>query len=269
MGKFNDLTGMRFGRLTVQKRVETPGRHGARWLCRCDCGGVNIVNTNRLKTGYTKSCGCLSRELSVNNAVDMIGKKVGRWLVIERSGSTPLGLCDCGVEKVVRGSTLRNGESNSCGCLQLDAVTKHGATSNADILPEYSVWVSMKGRCNNKLNNVYRYYGARGIKVCDRWRDSFNNFIEDMGRCPHGMSIDRINNDGDYSVENSRWATHKQQAQNSRKAREWVVHNIPFKTAIDAAKHFSVSENTIRAWCGLRLERPTMAKSECYSYLRY
>ena len=91
-------------------------------------------------------------------------------------------------------------------------MTKHGQTGSNT----YLSWRAMKKRCGNQNNPSYKYYGGRGIKVCDRWLNSFKNFYEDMGKKPSGKSLDRINNDGNYEPRNCRWATYKEQGRNRK-----------------------------------------------------
>ena len=130
--------------------------------------------------------------------------------------------CDCGVETVVQKGNLQQGTTRSCGCLRVSAVraanTKHGhsRTRAKGPSPEYSTWGSMLARCYNKKHTAFKNYGGRGITVCSRWRKSFINFLEDMGTRPKKQSIDRINNDGNYTLLNCRWATAKQQRANVR-----------------------------------------------------
>ena len=122
----------------------------------------------------------------------------------------------CGDEKVIKGSKIKSGEIQSCGCLNYKS--KHGHASRSfknRSTPTYNVWLSMRGRCLNNKNKHYSSYGGRGITICKRW-GKFENFLEDMGERPKGRSLDRVNNDGNYTPSNCRWATPKQQTVNRR-----------------------------------------------------
>ena len=87
---------------------------------------------------------------------------------------------------------------------------------------EYTIWCSMRQRCNNPSDAAFKYYGGRGIRVCERWGD-FRNFLADMGSRPKGLWLDRINNDGDYEPSNCKWSTPKEQANNRRSSEPWLT----------------------------------------------
>lgn len=127
--------------------------------------------------------------------------------------------CDCGSEKRVKPSHLTAGLTESCGCLRRENAArqkrKHGLSKSRI----YRVWSSMHDRCANPNSTGYKYYGSRGIKVCERW-NSFELFLKDMGTPAPRLSIDRIDNSGPYSPENCRWSTHKEQMANRRPA--WI-----------------------------------------------
>lgn len=165
-------------------------------------------------------------------AVNLIGQRFGRLRVIERAGSQRNKaawkcICDCGESMVTKGYYLRKGKTKSCGCFQREGIAerrhKHGATRKGAHWPEYGIWFSMLNRCYRPEAGSFKYYGERGITVCDRWRfgelgkTGFECFIEDMGRRPSAeLSIDRVNNDGNYEPTNCQWATMSMQRANQR-----------------------------------------------------
>lgn len=131
-------------------------------------------------------------------------------------------LCDCGTKKVVEGHALRSGHARSCGCLLRDVSAsinyRHGHTSGASHggskSPTYRTWRSMINRCYRPKEDSYQYYGLKGIRVCDRWRFSFEEFLKDMGERPQGKTIGRKDASGHYEPDNCRWEDAYQQSAN-------------------------------------------------------
>jgi hypothetical protein len=186
-----DLTGQIFGRLTAVEFSHddvSPRKGGGKnyclmWKCKCACGKTVTINAKKLKSGNTKSCGCLLIEQRIT----------------------------------------------------------HGRHKSR----EYRTWIGIKSRCYNPNNTGYPSYGGRGIKVCDRWLESFENFLADMGECPDfSMSIDRIDNDGDYAPDNCEWRTIGEQANNRRDNRllEFAGRT---QTVAQWARKFGISPITI------------------------
>ena len=162
--------------------------------------------------------------------LQLIGKRFGLLSVVAQAPSAEgatrwICVCVCGSRREYSRQTLMSTPlraGRSCGCVSAAMagarLRRHGPTNT----PEWRTWSSMFTRCYNARSVGYRYWGGRGVKVCSRWH-TFENFLADMGRRPAGTSLDRINNDGNYSSRNCRWATTYQQAQNKRDTRfiEW------------------------------------------------
>lgn len=156
--------------------------------------------------------------------IDLMGKRFGRLVVIADIPGKWLCQCDCGNQISATGTNLRIGDIVSCGCRKKDGfehATKHGKRNSR----LYVIWQGMIRRCGNKNSDQYVRYGARGISVCDRWKN-FENFLADMGEPPEGATIDRINNDGNYEPGNCRWASTKEQGRNKRTNRVFEIDGV-------------------------------------------
>jgi hypothetical protein len=167
----------------------------------------------------------------------IMGQRFGRLIAIKptdmRAGTAIMWevKCDCGNNLLVRIDSLMSGITKSCGCLQRErageAHLKHGHARIKQHTPEYRTWINMTNRCSNPKRKNYRWYGGRGIIVCERWK-KFENFLSDMGPKPTGKSIDRIDPNGNYEPSNCRWATQEEQT-NNRRPRESLERPFPMK----------------------------------------
>lgn len=171
---------------------------------------------------------------------DLTGNKFGRWTVLRHSHVKYaeqfwVCQCDCGTERIIVGSSLKTGRSTSCGCFGKKLHITHGMYDT----PTYNTWGHMLTRCRNTKHKQYPDYGGRGIKVCKEW-EQFENFFADMGEKPNGLSLDRIDNDGDYNKLNCRWSDIKTQIRNRRVSPKYEF-NGEFKSLAELAENHNIS----------------------------
>lgn len=154
--------------------------------------------------------------------IDLTGRRFGRLVVVRRSegGATRharwVCACDCGRETCSLGQSLRSGESLSCGCLRSELTTARQTTHGLRASREYRSWNNMIQRVTNPKNTNFHHYGGRGIVICAEWRE-FSRFYADMGACPPGHTLERVDNNGSYVKANCVWAPRTTQARNTRR----------------------------------------------------
>lgn len=187
-----DLTGMKFGRLTVlmygDPAIRKDGRRDTTFVCKCDCG--NII--------------------------------------------------------VVRGASLKNGNTSSCGCKRIESISQLRRTHGMTQTRLYRIWLRMKQRCNNENSDDYQYYGAHGISVCDEWLNDYKVFEEWSMNNGYGdsLTIDRIDVDGNYSPENCRWTTRKIQSNNTHSNRK-ITYGNKTQTLSEWSSETGIQRQTI------------------------
>ena len=186
--------------------------------------------------------------------LDLAGQKIGRLTV---SAETKYDghsrkwkcFCSCGAETWVAASQLQSYRTRSCGCLQKEMVSearfRHGHSSKVKgVSPTYRIWQAMLQRCENPTDADYENYGGDGIRVCSEWHD-FTAFLQDMGECPLSLSLDRIDNDGDYEPGNCRWATKQEQCNNTRRNHRITAFGKT-RTLVEWGKVTGIRPSTIR-----------------------
>lgn len=205
-----DITGQRFGRLVAIRRVENKGRR-TRWLFTCDCGVETEQLLEPIRAGYTRSCGCLRKDVTAARSLT------------------------------------------------------HGHRRGRKSTPTLKAWQHAKDRCFNPNNEKFAQYGGRGISMSDEWRNDFSAFLADMGECPLGRSLDRVNVDGHYEPRNCRWATQTQQSR-SRSDNVLVEFNGMTMILKDFAKARDVDYKKLHAYVKYRgmsaIDAATLIKSQ-------
>jgi len=216
-----------FGKWTVLAYFpeKKPGKY---YECLCSCGMIMIKAGTELRAGRSTRCkDCMYREMYDPDRE--IGKRYGKWKVLEFTGMHK-GLqqfkvrCSCGFERIHSASDLRLKRSTQCMVCHNRAISLKNVKHGMHKSKLYKVWSAMLARCNNPNSTSYKWYGARGIKVCKSW-EKFANFYKDMGDQPKGLTLDRINNNKGYCKSNCRWVTHQENCQNRRKKYERTRKN--------------------------------------------
>jgi hypothetical protein len=230
MGKSNDskMIGRQFGKLIVVSREGTIGNN-AIYKCKCECGNIKNFPTIRLthKDTPALSCGCtLTR-----NRYDLVGQKFNKLVVTSFSHSDSKHkfwncLCKCGNNCIVQGGKLKSNHTKSCGCFRSETMANIATTHSMTKTRIYSIWSSMRQRCDNPKNSAYARYGGRGIKYDTSW-NSFEKFYEDMGNPPtEDATLERVKNNKPYSKDNCTWANYSEQALNKRNNRIETYNGI-------------------------------------------
>lgn len=249
MGKLVDLTGKKYNKLTVISRAKNNKKNQAMWNCICDCGNKKVVMGYYLTSGTTKSCGCQRAESAHKyHFEDLSGKRFGRLVVVSRSENRKKSTmweckCDCGNIKVIGADSLKNGATKSCGCLLYESKNfTHGLTNSR----LYNIWSKMKDRCFRENDSAYKWYGGRGITICQEWIDDFMNFYNwsmENGY-KENLTIDRINVNGNYEPDNCRWVTMKTQ-QNNRRDTKFLTYNGETKSVTEWCEITGMKRNTL------------------------
>lgn len=187
----HDLTGQKFGRLTVIGLDESRQTRKTYWICQCECGGIKSARSDSLLCGAIKSCGCLHNETAARN--------------------------------VAKNHTHKQSSTRL-----------------------YKIWQGMKRRCNDKNTACYDRYGGRGIKVCDEWNNSFEPFFKWAMNNGYSeeLSLDRIDNNGNYEPNNCKWSTNQEQCNNRRSNIKITIGNAT-KTLTEWCNIFEVDYNTV------------------------
>lgn len=236
-----NMVGKKYSNLLVLEMIKTAPGKDTMCKCICDCGNEIIANSFDIRSGHTKSCGCLKHQPS-KRIEDLSTSKFGLLkplYMLDSKNKKTLWMCkcDCGNEVIAYASNLKNGHAKSCGCLKLKAK----GMSNKRI---YTIYKGMLRRCYNTNDRGYKNYGAKGVIICDQWlgEDGLYNFIEWAlsNGYSDNLSIDRIDVNGNYEPSNCRWANDIIQANNKRTT-TFLLYNGVKKPLTQWAKEFNIS----------------------------
>lgn len=259
MSELKDLTGQRFGMLTVLRKgqgITVGNQKKTSWICRCDCGNEVEYISQPLAKGVKYSCGCTTKQRVSPRLEDLTGKRFGRLVVIEKAKTEHKSTrwkckCDCGNECTVLAENLKTGHTTSCGCYREEKRPslryKHGQRHTRI----YSTYTKIKDRCYNPNNPSYSRYGGRGITICDEWKKNPESFIKwayDNGydeKAAYGeCTLDRIDNDKGYSPDNCRWVNEQVQA-NNRRSNKRYEYNGETHTIAEWSRILNVNMGTM------------------------
>lgn len=249
--KYRDLEGQTFDKLTA---ILYCGK--GRWICSCECGKLTRVSSYDLCRGTRTRCS------SCAQIDDLRGKMFGYWKVLSRAESRNghiLWNCictKCGTKRKVFADSLKRPHTLSCGCCTAETLREYHTTHGMTKTRIYNIWAKIKERCFKPNSPAYKYYGSRGIKICDRWKDSFENFRDDMYESylkhveeygEKNTTLDRIDVNGDYCPENCRWATWNEQADNRRNS-EIIVLGREAHNLTEWCRLLNLCQGTLIKW---------------------
>jgi len=260
----------------MKRVVLKNGKTRPYWFCRCDCGTEKFIDHYALvrkNKGATRSCGCVVTNPGLKGTgYDLRNQKFGKWVVDDcdpirkNRGYFWKCTCECGSKGEILQYNLTSGQSTSCGCYRREVMGALNFTHGMSRTRIYRIWGDMKSRCTNPNFTEYENYGGRGISICEEWANSFETFKEwalDNGYSEN-LTIDRIDNNGNYCPENCRWITLLEQANNTR-ANKHISLNGETHTISEWSRIFDVNPRSFRDWVKIyKSEEDILRKVEEY-----
>lgn len=228
-GREKNLTGKKIDRLTVLRKLPMTKSY-VEYECQCDCGA--IITKTYFGLTHNKELCC--PDCKIPQIEDISGQKFGRLTVIRYAGKSQSNQtmwecqCECGNTITAQAQNLKNGHTKSCGCYNIELTSKRNRTHGETRTRLYNIWHDMCYRCYGEKHHSYYLYGAKGITVCDEWKNSFEKFRDWalQNGYADNLSIDRIDSTGNYEPSNCRWATDLVQANNTNRNRYFTIDGI-------------------------------------------